>query len=173
MAENREYVIVCKIEGGGTSSGSASAVAGASTPSSTASASSASSKGGILNQSDAKAYLGAMTAWHTVKGYMTQQINHSVSLVELRTGSNESQVKAQFINQIVQKGVGMAETTLTGALVGGLPGALVGLALSTSHTLIGYANQQETLYLKETLENRSIEMLRMRAGALGSRSNNQ
>lgn len=172
MAESRVYELIIKNETNEQSAGASSAVAGATTPSSSASASSASS-GGILTKDRARTYMQAMTAWHTIKSFATQQINHDVSLVELRTGSRDMQERANFYNQIAQKGFGILEMTATGALVGGLPGALAGLALSTAHTVIGYAQRQQTLNTQQELENRSLDMLRMRAGAQGSRSYNQ
>ena len=171
MAESNEYSITLHIDGEVASTGSSEAVAGASTPSSTASAKASASKG--ATSVNAKSAMQAMTAYHTIKSFAVQQINYQVSTVELRTGSKDLQEKANFTNQIIQKGIGIAELTVAGAVVGGLPGALAGLALSTAHTAIGYAQRQNTLNLQESLENRSIEMMRIRAGSLGSRSNSQ
>jgi hypothetical protein len=171
MAESREYSITLHIDGEVASTGSSEAVAGASTPSSTASAKASASKG--ATSVNAKAAMQAMTAYHTIKSFAVQEINYQVSTVELRTGSKDLQEKANFANQIIQKGIGIFEATAVGAVVGGLPGALAGLALSTAHTAINYAQRQNTLNLQESLENRSIEMMRIRAGSLGSRSNSQ
>lgn len=179
MAESRNYTITLKIDGSAGEGGTSTAVAGASTPSSSATASSASvgggggGKSGVLSKEGAKAFMKAMTAYHTVKSFAVQQINYTTSIVELRTGSREMQQRAQFQNQIAQKGVGILEMGVAGALIGGLPGAVLGLTLSTAHTVIGYTQKQNTLELQETLENRSLEMLRIRAGSYGSRSNNQ
>ena len=173
MAEDRNYTITLKIEGS-TDAGSSSAVAGTSTKSQNSATGGTSTKSGLLQNAEARAdYITELVAWHTIKPFAIQQINYHFSTVELRTGSKEMQQRASFQNEIFQKGLGIAETTATGALLGGLPGALIGLTLGTAQTLISYSQRQNTLNLQESLENRSIEMMRIRAGSLGSRSNYQ
>ena len=108
-------------------------------------------------------------SYSAVKSYATQIINHEVSLVQLRTGSNEWQQRANDINQTVQQGVGLIESTVTGAAVGGWVGAVVGLATSLMNTLVSYVRQAETLNIKNSIENVSIGMNIVRAGANGSR----
>ena len=169
MASNNEYVITL-IDN--TSSGSDSAVAGSSTPSAGTTAQNADS-GGLLSKEGARAFGQGMVAYHGLKAFAVQQLNHEVSLVELRTGSREMQDRANFQTQLFQKGVGILETTAPGALVGGLYGALIGLGLSTAHTFIDYANKQDTINTARQAESVSLEMQRIRAGALGSRSANQ
>lgn len=128
---------------------------------------------GLLSKEGAKAFAKGMVAYGTVKSFATQIINHEVSLVELRTGSNELQIRANFINERVQNAVGVLETAVTGALVGGGVGAIVGLALGTAHKLISYGQRQQTLDLQRSLENETIQRNYIRAGAKGYRSNEQ
>ena len=90
---------------------------------------------------------------------MTQQINHQVSLVNLKTGSKKCRERANFTNQIIQKGrPGLAETAATGALLGGFARALIGLTIGTVHTIHSYSQKESSMHLIcKTLENRSIE----------------
>lgn len=169
MASSNEYVITL-IDN--TSSGSDSAVAGSSTPSAGTTAQNA-DNGGLLSKEGARSFGQFMVAYHGLKAFAVQQLNHEVSLVELRTGSREMQERANFQNQLFQKGVGILETTATGALVGGLYGALIGLGLSATHTAIDYVNKQDSINTARQVESVSLEMQRIRAGALGSRSANQ
>ena len=125
---------------------------------------------GLLSKQGAKTFATAMVAYGKVKSFATQIINHEVSMVELRTGSREMQDRANFTNEMIQKGVGILESVGTGALVGGLPGALVGLTLSAMHTAIAYQQKQETINLQRTIENVSLQQNFIRAGAKGSRS---
>ena len=162
MANNTEYTIVIKREGG---SSDKNPVAGSNTEQDSG------KSGGILSKQGAKNFAKGMVAYRTVKSFATQMINHEVSMVELRTGSNELQQRANFINEMHQKGVGILETTVTGALVGGLPGALVGLTLSTAHTLIGYSQNQQRLNEERAIENETIRRNIVRAGASNSRAN--
>jgi hypothetical protein len=158
--ENREYVITIK---NSTGSKSKNPIAGSDNGSST-------EKGkGLLSREGAKTFGKTMVAYGTVKSFALQTINHEVSLVQLRTGSNELQGRANFTNSVVQKVVGIGESMFAGAMVGGLPGAIVGLTLSTAHTLIGYAQNQDRINTERSLENVSLQMNIMRAGANGSR----
>lgn len=125
---------------------------------------------GLLSKEAAKTYGAVMVAYGTVKSFTTQIINHEVGKVELRTGSREQQERANFINSTVQKGVGILETMAGGALLGGLPGAIIGTMLGTAHTIISYAQRQDMLNTQRSLENRSIQMNYIRAGANGSRT---
>ncbi len=124
---------------------------------------------GLLSKENAKKFAQGMVAYRTVKSFSTQIINHEVSMVELRTGSKELQERASFINQIAQQGLGIIESAVTGAMLGGLAGALIGTALSVTHQAIGYAQAQNRIDNQRTLENNSIEMNYIRAGARGSR----
>lgn len=165
MAES--YTITIQL-GGSESQGATEAVAGVNSPSASASAEASVPSGGdnVL----AKKYLTGMFAYRTLKSFAVQQINYQVSTTALRTGSNELQQRAEFQNQLIQKGVGILESTVIGLKLSSLPGALLGLSLSTAHTLIGYEQNQNTLNMQKVLENRSLELTRIRAGAQGSRS---
>lgn len=171
----KSYTITLKLDGSGTSAGATEAVAGATSSSASARAKASKPPGSgpdataMLRSSFAK----GLVAYHTLKSFAVQQINYTVSTVGLRTGSTEMQQRATFINNVVQKGIGIAEMSVVGAVMGGLPGALAGLVLSTTHTVTSYYQKANTLNLQETLENRSLEMMRIRAGTLGSRSYNQ
>lgn len=126
---------------------------------------------GLLSKEDAKAFAAGMVAYGTVKSFATQILNHEVSLVQLRRGSNELQERANFINQMAQKGLGIMESVVGGALVGGVGGALVGLTLSATHEAISIAQKQQTIELNNTIENIGLNMNVIRAGANGSRRN--
>lgn len=160
MANDREYVITLK---NNTGTGKKSPISGSAN-------SSATEKGkGLLTKEGAKAFGKTMVAYGTVKTFATQVINHEVSMVELRTGSNELQGRANFTNSLIQKSVGIGESVLAGAMVGGLPGALVGLTLSTAHTIMGYAQNQDRINTQKAVENVSLQMNITRAGVNGSR----
>lgn len=143
-------------------SGSPSPVANSSTPSNE-------QRKGLLTKEGAQAFAKGMVVYRTVKSFATQIINHNVSMVALRTGSNELQERANFTNTIAQKGVGILEAVGAGALVGGLPGALIGLTLGAAHTIMGFQQAQQRLDTQRTVENVGLMMQNIRAGANGSR----
>ena len=124
---------------------------------------------GLLTKEGAAAFAVGFAAYKTVKSFATQVINYKVSTVSLRTGSNELQQRADFINEVAQKGLGILETTTAGALVGGLPGALVGLAIGSLHTAVGFIQNQDKINLQYELEQETIQRNIIRAGARGSR----
>ena len=163
--QERNYTITIKADA--LSGGKRKAVAGDNTQSDT-------EKGkGLLTKEGAKTFATVMVAYNSVKSFATQIINHEVSLVQLRTGSNELQERANLINQVAQQGVGLLEGAIAGAVVGGLPGFIVGTVLGVAHTVVGYQQKAHTINLQNRLENISIEMNYARAGANGSRRNNE
>ncbi len=113
--------------------------------------------------------LSGLVAYHKIKPFVVQAINNEVGKVELRTGSNRLQEKANFINQIAQNVFNFGESIVIGASVGGIPGAIAGAVLSVAHTLISYTNNQSVLDLQSSIENQTISMQYIRAGAQGSR----
>lgn len=113
-----------------------------------------------------------LISYHTVKSFADQVISHEVSMVELRTGSREMQERANFMLGMSQKVVSVGESMVTGALVGGPAGvavAVMGMALNIMQTAISYQQKQQTLNTERTLENQTIRMNYVRAGANGSR----
>ena len=104
-----------------------------------------------------------------VKSFATQIINHEVSLVQLRTGSNELQERANLINQATQKGLGI----LGASFVAGVPGMLYSATMTLANGAIDYMQKVHTLNMQNALENISIGMNYARAGANGSRRNNE
>lgn len=124
---------------------------------------------GLVSKEDAKMFAAAMVSYNTVKSFATQIINHEVSMVQLRTGSNELQERASFINDMVQQGVGVLEGAVTGAMVGGLPGFIAGLGISLISKTISYSQKVDEINTKRTVENVGREMTYIRAGSGGSR----
>lgn len=143
--------------------GASSAVAGSNAKSDTEKSK------GLLTQEQAKAFGTAMVAYGKIKSVATQIVNHNVSQVQLRTGSNELQEKANFINQTVQQGIGILEGGVAGAMVGGLPGFIAGLGMSAITTAINYVQKQDTINLKRDIEDATISLNLQRAGSQGSR----
>ena len=125
---------------------------------------------GLLSKSQAKAYMKGLVAYHTVKSFGSQIYSHEVSMVQLRTGSNEAQERANFFRDINTKTINLLESGLTTALVtGNVAGFVIGAGLSLTSTLVSYAQNQDRINTQRTLENQSIQLNYIRAGARGSR----
>lgn len=110
-----------------------------------------------------------IVSYQTAKSLVVSAINHEVSLVQLRTGNNELQQRASFVNSVVQQAVGFVESVAIGAKAGGWVGAIVGAVMSTATTVIGIAQKQDTIDKSRQLENATLQMNYVRAGARGSR----
>ncbi len=158
---DREYQIVVKNEG---VKSTRSPIAGDTTDSDT-------EKGkGLLSKNAAKAFMGGMVAYRTVKTFANQIVSHEISMVQLHTGSNEQQERANFTRDMISKGVGILETGLMAGLVtGNVLGFVAGVAMGATSTVISYAQNQDRINTQRTLENQSIQMNYIRAGARGSR----
>ena len=153
------YEIIIKNAGGGASESpiSAGADIGDKTPKS------ASNNLGALKK---------VVSYGFAKSLVVKAVNHEVSLVELRTGSNELQQRADFINGAVQQAAGIVEMAVTGAVLGGgIVGAVVGATVGLLNTVIGIAQRQNTINMQRNVENISLQRQYVRAGARGSRGN--
>lgn len=153
MASDREYTIIIENKGGSDDGGASSVFAG----NNTASSDNATAANANKKKANLKTDISAMFAYRTVKSFAVQQINHEVSLVELKTGSKDAQDHANFYNQVIQSGVSILETTAIGATTGSLPGALIGFAVSATQKVVSIINQNDTINTQRDIENRSLQ----------------
>lgn len=121
---------------------------------------------GFLNKGQAKAFGKGVTAYHYAKSFVSQIISHEVSLVELRTGSRELQERANFMLNVGNKLSGTTETVILGAAAGS---TLTGLVVSGIHLAVSYQQAQNTINTQREVENVSLGLTHIRAGANGSR----
>ena len=159
---NREYQIVIKNTGGAGKANS---------PIANDQNESDSDKGkGLLSKSAAKTFLKGMVAYRTVKSFASQINTHVVTTVQLRTGSNEQQERANFMRDMFTKGLSLLEAgTMTALVTGNVLGFGIGAVMTVAHTAISYAQNQDRINTQRTLENQSIQLNYIRAGARGSR----
>ena len=110
-----------------------------------------------------------LVAYNLAKPWINQVVSHEISLVELRTGSREAQQKTQFAYDVASKVGGLFTSVLSGYAVGNVPGAIVAGLVNIGHTVVSYAQKEETINLQRSLESRTLQMNYVRAGAGGSR----
>lgn len=99
-------------------------------------------------------------------------ISYEVNTVELRTGSRGLQERISWQYEIGKKSFSALSSLAMGALIGGpagLAAAGVGVAMSAAMTAIGYAQNQQTINIKKSLESETIALNYIRAGAGGDR----
>lgn len=112
-----------------------------------------------------------------IKPFADQLITQKVSTVELRTGAQELEDKLSFGYQMGQKAFGFVESVAVGALVGNLPGAILGGIMSLATMAVDYSNKQQKIDLQRSVENIGLQYMNIRAGGSvasfsGSRTSN-
>lgn len=112
-----------------------------------------------------------LVSYATIAATADKLISYELSQVELRTGAREYEQKLQFGYSVAKKSVGMLHSIGVGAMVGGLPGAVIGLVSSGVNMAIDFMQKQNTIKTKENLEDVSIGMANIRAGTAGRRVN--
>ena len=161
MADN-EYVIILKND---TSGGTASSpVAGDNTRNDSAVAKSSSSK-----KKDGNALTASLVAWQKVKPFVNTVVSHEINMVQVETGATEYTQKLQFAQQVAGSAIGTVESMLMGLAVGGLPGALVGLATDLIAKSVNIAIKQDEINRLSVSEQKSINLNVIRSGTFGSR----
>lgn len=113
---------------------------------------------------DTNTSLKGMISYGTAKSFVSQILQHRVNTVELRTGSTELQQKISFAYQIGNQALSIIESVAVGAMVGNLPGAIMGAVAGVTHTLIGYAQNAQRIRWQGELENISNTLINVRAG---------
>ena len=126
---------------------------------------------GISSRSGTQnAVTSGLVAWRTVKPWINQMATHQLNVASIRDASTELAQRRQFGYQIATQAIGVVESMAAGFAVGNVAGAAIGLAVGLGHTLLSYANNQQIINERRNLENRSLQMNYIRAGARGSRA---
>lgn len=125
---------------------------------------------GTTVQSVAKPIFASVAiAKRVVMPVIAQQVN----TVSLRTGSEEYQQRQQLIYDVASRGFSLVESVAAGALLGGgVPGALIGFVAGLGMQGLQLITQTATLQLKQNEESINIGIANIRAGAMGSRYQN-
>lgn len=131
-----------------------------------------SSGGEKSKPTSAEKALKQLFGYKAVKSVASQVISFQVSTVQLRTGSSEAQQKANFWYNVAQRGLSVGESLIGGALVGGLPGAIIGLAVGAAHTAIDIGQRIERMDMEKRVEDVSRDISAQRATVSGSRYQN-
>lgn len=167
MADVTYRIIIEGMGGGGGGSGGAS---GGSAPRSTA----VSPKGEDVSPGKAlydsyKAIKNAAPVALALK-YVNKAVTTSINLVELRTGRSTYQEQLNWTYSTALKGLGIVGSIAAGFVTGN-PLLIIGGLATAADTAIDYGIAQQTLNLERRVENISIGMANIRAGAGGDRNN--
>ena len=113
-----------------------------------------------------------------VKPFVEQAVNHQISTISLRTGSQEQQQRIQFAYNVGKQALGIMASTAMGFAVGNVPGAIIGALTSITTTVMSYAYKADVIDLEHDLESITLGGMKVRAGGYapsysGSRSGRQ
>ena len=86
----------------------------------------------------------AVTAVQVAKNTAISIVNAEVSRVQLKTGSNELQVRANYINSVVQKTVGFVGNVGSAAIMGGPYAAIAAAVVSVAAETVSFAQKVQT-----------------------------
>lgn len=107
-----------------------------------------------------------------LKNMASQVIGHEVGMVQLRTGSQHAQQRANFNYSIAQQGFNLVAGLAAGFAVGNVAGAAVGALSSLLNSTMSWALKAETMSLEKQLDMRERDMQAQRATVSGSRYQN-
>jgi hypothetical protein len=108
----------------------------------------------------------AFVATNTVTPYVQQAINFSVSRIDMETGAAAMQRRAQAFSQIG----GSAAGIISSAVIGGVPGAAIAVAMTALQTAIQTEFNRINLMTQKRIESENISLQRSRAGMSINRS---
>lgn len=113
-----------------------------------------------------------------VKPFVDQVVTQHITTVSLRTGAEELEERLSFAQSIGQRIYGLGKSVVVGALIGNIPGAIIGAVMNIATTAIEYSNKQRQIELQRNVEHVGLRYLNARAGGSvasfsGSRLKNQ
>lgn len=121
----------------------------------------------------AESALKSMVSFAVVRTFADRLISYEISQVSLRTGAKEYEQKLQFGYEIANKSINIVQSIYFASKVAGWQGALTAAATTSLYTLVGYAQNINTLETKKNLEDVSIGMTSVRAGVSSRRGTTQ
>ena len=160
--EKRNYSITIKADG---LSGKVKPIAGMKSNSATETA----KKAVTANNNNNKSIGVATVALQAVKTFAVQTFRHDISMVQLRTGSNELQERANYTVSVLQRGVGTLAMAGAALARGNIALAVTSVALSAIQRVNEITNNANRINTQRVIEAESIQRNMIRAGAYGSR----
>lgn len=118
---------------------------------------------------DVKTAAAIATAYGTLKTVVNKIATPYINTIALRTGYEEKQQEAQFIQRVASQSVDTAFSIAMGVKFGGAYGAIAGAALSLGNQLYNYAVRQQEVAIQRDNENNQIFLNQIRMGAGANR----
>lgn len=118
------------------------------------------------NRKDNGVVAAGLVAVQQISPYVNQIANFGISQIGAETGAIELQQRAQVISNFASTGANVA----MGAMVGGVSGALVTLAISALQSSISFLQQTQAIQTQRRIENDNIALRKSRLGQTVNRS---
>ena len=103
--------------------------------------------------------------------YVNKATTTGINLVALRTGRTTYQEQLQWTYSTALKGLAIAGS-IVGGVATGNPTLIIGGAMAAVDTFVDYSISAENIRLERRVENISMGMANVRAGAGGNRNSN-
>lgn len=129
-----------------------------------------SDKGVTPTKNSSKPLIKGVSLYGMGKSLINSVISHNINIVSLRTGQEEMQERLSYGYKMATMAFGAFENIAIGAMTGGLLGAGIGAIYTFTSYGLEVAKKQATIDLSRSLENISIGMANIRAGANGNRA---
>lgn len=117
-------------------------------------------------QKDKGVVAAGLVAVQQISPYVNQIANFGISQIGAETGAVELQQRTQVLSGIASAGVRIA----MGAVVGGVPGALVSAGLTALQSSISFVQQKQAIQTQRRIENDNIALRKSRLGQTVNRS---
>jgi hypothetical protein len=111
----------------------------------------------------------AIASYGIAKQIINSVYTHQVNTTELRTGNSEYQQRLQFHKDLMDRAFNLGESLVAGFMLGGGVGALIGAATSVTMMGVQIAQKADRIATQQSVENISIGLADVRAGAMGDR----
>lgn len=92
-------------------------------------------------------------------------VTSNVNMVSLRTGHEELQQRMQFAYSVANQGAGVLMGAIMGGSLAGGVGAVIGAVAGASDKMINMAIKQNEINVRQNIENQTLALNRIRAGA--------
>ncbi len=117
--------------------------------------------------------LKGLVSFSAIKNTAQKIVTVQTSTINLRTGASEYEQRVQKVTDSVFEGIGTAGALAVGAATGNLPLVAITVATSLFDKLFGVIRRQIEINYKRNVEDVSIRMANVRAGAGGRRMSDQ
>lgn len=99
------------------------------------------------------------------RGIADSLYTHTLDKISLETGYESLQARRQFTYSVAKQGFDLIESAVAGGLIGGGPGAIIGVAVGVTHKAINLMQKQDMLEIQRGQEATQIFLNQIRMGA--------